>query len=66
MYWQEYQKKVKHFFLLFLDNTPPVRIVPVFFEVYCTGISDYNHKLFEARRSWWKPLSKMPEIGKLV
>ena len=32
--WQEYQKNVKHFFLLFLDNTPPVRIVPVFFEVY--------------------------------
>jgi hypothetical protein len=29
-YWQEYQKNVKHFFLLFLDNTLPVRIVPVF------------------------------------
>jgi hypothetical protein len=32
--WQEYQKKVKHFFSLFLDNTPPVRIEPVFFEDY--------------------------------
>jgi tripartite ATP-independent transporter DctP family solute receptor len=31
--WQEYQKKVKSFFPLFLDNTPLVRIVPAFFEV---------------------------------
>jgi len=60
------RKKSSTFFHFFLDNTPPVRIVPVFFEVYYTGISDYNHKLFEARRSWWKPLSKMPEFGKLV
>lgn len=30
--WQEYQKKVKHFFSLFFDNTPPVRIEPVFFK----------------------------------
>src|SRR5210317_735159 len=62
----EYQKYVKLFFSLFLDNTLPVRIVPVFFEVYLTGISDYNHKPFEARRSWWNPLSKMSEIGNLV
>jgi hypothetical protein len=60
------RKKSSTFFSLFLDNTPPVRIVPVFFEVYRTGISDYNHKLFEARRSWWKTLSKMSEIGNLV
>jgi hypothetical protein len=33
-YVGEYQKKVKLFFSLFLDNTPLVRIVPVFFEVY--------------------------------
>ena len=65
-YLGEYQKYVKLFFSLFLDNTLPVRIVPVFFEVYLTGISDYNHKPFEARRSWWNPLSKMSEIGNLV
>jgi hypothetical protein len=32
--WQEYQINVKHFFYFFLDNTPLVRIVPVFFKVY--------------------------------
>jgi hypothetical protein len=66
VYVREYQKYVKLFFSLFLDNTLPVRIVPVFFEVYLTGISEYNHKPFEARRSWWKPLSKVSEIGNLV
>ena len=66
MYWQEYQIKIKLFFSPFLDNTPLVRIVPVFFEVYLTGISEHDHKLFEARRSWWNTLSKVSEIGKLV
>ena len=66
IYVGEYQKYVKLFFSLFLDNTLPVRIAPVFFEVYLTGISEYNHKPFEARRSWWKPLSIVSEIGNLV
>ena len=65
-YGKSTRKKSSTFFHLFLDNTLPVRIVPVFFEVYLTGISDYNHKPFEARRSWWNPLSKMSEIGNLV
>ena len=30
----EYQEYVKLFFSLFLDNTLPVRIEPVFFEIY--------------------------------
>jgi hypothetical protein len=53
-------------FLLFLRQQSPCPDCTGFFEVYWTEISDYNHKLFEARRSWWKPLSKVSEIGKLV
>jgi hypothetical protein len=34
MYWQEYQKNVKHFFLLFLRQQSPCPDCTGFFEVY--------------------------------
>ena len=65
-YWQEYQKKVKHFFSLFFRQHSSCPDWAGFFEDHWTGISDCNHKLFEARRSWWNPLSIVSEIGNLV
>ena len=56
-YGKSTRKKSNSFFSLFLDNTPPVRIVPIF-KNPIPALPPQPTK-FKDRRFWWNPPSMM-------